>query len=160
MRKGMYVGAALLLVVVVSVGDLAAEVIPGRWEKVEALSEGASVVITMKNGDRLRYKYSGSSPTELSFTDSYHKSWVLPKSEISLITLPPKKSSKGALIGLAVGAAGGAALGAAANQDDPESAAVGIPISGLVGAGIGTLVGVVVDASTGDPVTEVLYRAQ
>jgi hypothetical protein len=126
------------------------------------LADGSSIVITMKSGDHQRYRYAGSSETEVSVNDSYHKHWVLPKSEISLITRPPKKDSNanGALIGLGVGAAGGVAFGAAGSSGDSESAAIAIPILGVVGAGIGALTGALVDASGGDPVTEILYRAK
>ena len=161
MKRWVCLGNALLFVVVVSVADLAAEVVPGRWEKVEELSDGDPIVVTMKSGDRLRYRYNGSSETEVSVVDSYHKHWTLPKSEISLITRPPKKDSNvnGTLVGFAVGALGGVALGAAGSSGDSQLGYL-VPGLGIIGGGIGALTGAIADASTGETVAEVLYRAR
>ncbi len=44
--------SGIALVVLLST-SLQAGVIPGRWEKVETLGQGAEIIITMKSGDRL-----------------------------------------------------------------------------------------------------------
>ena len=44
--------SVIALVVLLST-SLQAGVIPGRWEKVETLGQGAEIIITMKSGDRL-----------------------------------------------------------------------------------------------------------
>ena len=45
--------SGIALVVLLST-SLQAGVIPGRWEKVETLGQGAEIIITMQSGDRLK----------------------------------------------------------------------------------------------------------
>ena len=39
-----------------------ASVIPGRWEKVDALTPGFEIVVTLKSGDRLEGAFKVSGP--------------------------------------------------------------------------------------------------
>ena len=56
---------ALILVSLLSFPVRAQGIIPGRWEKVEALELGSPITVELKNGDRLGGHFEGLSPSKL-----------------------------------------------------------------------------------------------
>ena len=62
-----------------------ADVIPGRWE-VEALKSGPRITVELKNGDRIKGRFEGLSPSELSLRTGSAQA-LIPKAEIRQITL-------------------------------------------------------------------------
>ena len=141
-------------------GLLNAQVIPGRWEKVDALPQGKEIIVTLKAGDRIEYALKESGADDLTVVTSTGSELKIAKSEVSKIVGDEKiKDSllNGALIGMGVGLGVALALLAVAASGEGEvleSAKWGAPLLGI-GAGLG--VGMAVDASQQG--TELLYQS-
>ena len=87
-----------------------AEVIPGRWELVEALRTGTVVIVKLHGGDRIEGAFSGIGPNEIIIAEKKDKERRLPRTAVSKIEMAAatRDSPKnGTLIGTAVGAASG-----------------------------------------------------
>ena len=103
MTKTARTPVVLILGYLVFVSALA-EVVPGRWEKVEALKSGSQITVELKNGDRIKGQFEGLSPSELLLRTGSAQA-VVPKGEIRQITIVRHDSVKnGTLIGAGVGA--------------------------------------------------------
>ena len=61
MKKSRTAVIALILVGLLCV-PAQAQVIPGRWEKVQALPLGPRITVELKSGDRLEGQLEGLSP--------------------------------------------------------------------------------------------------
>ncbi len=151
---------SLLLLVLFSSGLLNAQVIPGRWEKVDSLPPGQEIIVTLKAGDRMECVLKEPGTNDLTVVTSAGSELNIAKSEVHKIESQEKiKDSllNGALIGAGVGLGIALAGLAAAGSGEGEvlsSAKVFAPLLG-VGAGLG--VGMAIDAS--QQRTEVLYQA-
>ncbi|MBD0370528.1 MAG: hypothetical protein ICV60_06810 [Pyrinomonadaceae bacterium] len=114
----------------------------GEWSYVQAVPQGAELIIKLKDGQTVRGKLTSVTDTALSITGK-NKTETLDRNNISTVYQLRRKSEKTkyALIGAGVGAAVGGGIGAAKNSppiDDGELyVMVGIPL----GAGIGALAG-------------------
>ena len=147
--------------------QIQASVIPGKWEKVESLSQGYQIVVTLKSGDQIEGSYQGDSPEELTVTDQKNETRQIPKAEVALITSRNKVGdslANGALIGSAAGFGAGFlgfivannAVTASGDWWDGEAAAYATCL-GLVGAGIGLIIGSSVDGAMRRQ--ELIYQA-
>ena len=151
---------SLLIIVFFSSGLLNAQVIPGRWEKVDALLQGEEIIVTLKAGDRLECAIKESGADDLTVITSTGRELKVAKSEVSKIVSGEEiKDSllNGALIGVGVGLGivlAGLTIAASGEGEVLASAKWGAPLLGL-GAGLG--VGMAIDASRQG--TEVLYQA-
>ncbi len=150
---------SLLIIVFFSSGLLNAQVIPGRWEKVDALPQGEEIIVTLKAGDRLECALKESGTSDLTVVTSTGRELKIAKSEVYRIVAEKSKDSlpNGALIGAGVGlgiALAGLAAAGSGEGDVLSSAKVFAPLLGL-SAGLG--VGMAIDASRQR--TEVLYQA-
>ena len=166
MRVREYIAGFAVLLLTVS--TVRADVLPGRWELVDALEPGTPVIIRLKAGDRMECVFKGSSPVDVIFADERGNEGRLPKSEILRIEMAEKTGdglANGALIGMGLGAAG--AIGALYAYADSVTASGPIwggdsagyfILAGFVGAGIGALVGMAADASIKK--NKVLYEAR
>ena len=126
--------------------------IPGRWEKVEALST-PTIIVELKNGNRIAGKFDGLSPSELSLI-THSAQAKIPRADIERITTRgPDPLAKGTLIGAGIGLAAVVAAGGWGGED------LGAYASGisLIGTGIGALAGLGIDAI--DRKEVVLYQA-
>lgn len=138
---------------------LNAGVVPGRWEKVEALKVGSPVVVTMKSGTRLEAKFRGLRAQAIDLTDESGKDLQIPRSEVVRIATLGNTDglSDGALIGAGIGVAVAVSILAIAGSGEGEvlgSAKWGAPL--LLG-GVGALTGALVDnAYRGE---EIIYKA-
>jgi hypothetical protein len=134
-------------------GFSSAQAIPGRWEKVDTLPRGASIIVTLTSGHRAIYTYIESGPDLLTLADENGTQIRLAKSDVLRIERQNRdRLRNGVLIGTGVGFAGGflglAAFNAKQTASGPiwDTESLGIYISaGLVGAGIGALTGAVID---------------
>ena len=126
--------------------------IPGRWEKVEALST-PTIIVELKNGNRIAGKFDGLSPSELSLI-THSAQAKIPRADIERITTRgPDPLAKGTLIGAGIGLA---AVVAAGGWGGEYFGAYASGIS-LIGTGIGALAGLGIDAI--DRKEVVLYQA-
>ncbi len=157
MKKSILEILALAFLVTTS---LQAQVIPGRWEKLDRQPTGKQIIVTLKAGDRLECAFKESGADDLTVVTSTGRELNIAKSEVREIESQEKiKDSllNGALIGAGVGLGIALAGLAAAGSGEGEvlsSAKVFAPLLG-VGAGLG--VGMAIDAS--QQRTEVLYQA-
>ena len=140
----------LLLSFLLSSVVLTAEVIPGRWEKVEALQSGSRIIIHLQSGDRVEGEFKNLGLKELTVVDVNGSEVSLPKSGIGRVTSLEEYEDaplNGTLIGLGVGIGGGAVLGWGLSERLDITTAVTVPIFGAIGAGVGALVGYAADKS-------------
>ncbi len=151
---------SLPLFILISSGLLNAQVVPGRWEKLDSQPTGKLIIVNLKAGDRLECALKESGADDLTVITSTGRELSIAKSEVREIESQEKiKDSllNGALIGAGVGLGIALAGLAAAGSGEGEvlsSAKVFAPLLG-VGAGLG--VGMAIDASRQG--TEVLYQA-
>jgi len=151
---------SLPLFILISSGLLNAQVVPGRWEKLDSQPTGKQIIVNLKAGDRLEGALKESGADDLTVITSTGRELNIAKSEVREIESQEKiKDSllNGALIGAGVGlgiALAGLAAAASGEGEVLSSAKVFAPLLG-VGAGLG--VGMAIDAS--QQRTEVLYQA-
>jgi hypothetical protein len=132
---------------------LQAAVIPGRWEKVGELNQGASIVVRLKAGDSMAGEFAGLEENSVRLVIDNHER-EFPKSEISQVSLVKpgwsrqKKAGIAALIGVPIGFALGYAAAPKIVDDDTissgERVGVGFFFGGLIGgsaAGIAAIRG-------------------
>ena len=150
---------SLPLLVLFSSSLLNAQVIPGRWEKVDSLPPGQQIIVTLKAGDRMECAFKGADSTKLTVTRGGSE-LAIPKADVATIVQQKPRSKKQSLIGAAVGAGAGAGGVAAfiCSVDciwDKDEIGIVILFS-LIGAGAGAIVGYY---TTDKPPDEVLYQA-
>jgi hypothetical protein len=155
---------AISLVVLLAVPFVgAAQAIPGRWEKVDALTRGSSITVTLTTGSRAQYAFVSSSPDLLVLANEDGKEIQFAKSDVRTIErVRGDRVRNGVLIGTGVGFGAGflalAGFNAKQTASGPiwEGEAVAQYIAaGLVGAGIGALTGAAIDASRKE--REIIY---
>ena len=152
--KNQHLISALAILMLVAT-TLAAQAVPGRWEKIDTLSPGKKIVVTLKAGDRMECVFKSSGPGELTLIDPDGIERRYPKSEVRKIVSREKYKDAvldGTLIGFASGAGGYLAVHAPL----AELQAHDFPAAIVFGA-VGALVGYLVDKRHKG--TEILYRA-
>ena len=150
----------VVLILFVLTSSLQAQVIPGRWEKLDSQPVGKQIIVTLKAGDRLECAFKESGADDLTVITSTGSELTIAKSEVREIESQERikdSLNNGALIGMGIGLGVVVALLAVAASGEGEvlaSAKWGAPLLGI-GAGLG--VGMAIDAS--QQRTEVLYQA-
>ena len=120
-----------------------AQVIPGRWEKVDALSVEMPITVDLKNGDRIKGEFEGLSTSEL-FLRTRSAQAAIPRADIEQITSFESDSlQNGILIGAAAGAGITAPIYARPSSD---LNVLGVVVFLGIGVGTGALVGWGIDA--------------
>ena len=136
-----------------------ATVVPGRWEKVEALSEGAEISVVLKSGEKLECRFVAVTDNGLSVRRQDESKLDIPKAEVAEVVRNKGRSKKPMWIGLAAGAGGGAGIGAAVVSGMDETILargdIMIPLLAGAGAAIGALIG----QSVADQEFELLYTS-
>ena len=128
-------------------------VIPGRWEKVEALETGTDIIVLLHSGERQIGGFAGIDESVLYINTATSSDYSIHKVEVSKVIREESNSgTKGLLIGAGIGAASGA-LATSSYAGEAQKGPL-IATSTGVCALIGFLVG-----RKGDT-TEVLYRAK
>ena len=144
------------LVMLASLPAASANVVPGRWEKVDSLAQGTGIIVKMDGGDRFEGEFLSSDTLSLSIRTFDEEERDLPKSGVKKIETIEKSGHNriwdGALIGGAIGAATMALVTAGFGGDKNT---MGGPV--LLGAGIGAGIGLGLDAAEG--ARETLYVA-
>ena len=146
---------SLVSLVVVSTVSVPAGVVPGKWQKVDALQPGTQIKVTLKAGDRIECIFNSSGPVDLTLTDAGRGEVKVPKSEVLKIVGSDGYNDSigdgvamGALIGVGLVLVSMAVEGNSRFSNAGEIA---------LGAGMGAVVGLVVD--TAHKGNELLYRA-
>ncbi len=150
-------------VVLLSVAAAAAEVVPGRWEKVQALPADTEVWVTLQSGERVQGWFVKLNDAHLVLAGSGGARLELHRSHIQKITGPRKPRRRfwtGAKTGALAGFGMGMAIGLAAGDDgiwcDITAEGAGIFLGGML-AGPGAIAGRVLENSARRP--DVYYQA-
>ena len=157
MKKPRTAVIALILVGLLSI-PARAQGIPGRWEKVEALTLEPRITVELKNGDRIEEQFEGLSPSELLLRTGLVQA-AIPRADIDRITTrEADRLGNGVLIGAVIG--GGIGLGSVVASEGwggyKEFSSDALFFS-LLGAGVGASFGGGIDVRTKTEV--VLYQA-
>lgn len=143
-----------------SLATLNAAVVPGWWEKVDALPPGTQLKVRLKLDDRVEGAFESSDTTALTLVGRDGRRMQLRKGDVRKVETAEKVQDPvldGAVKGTAIGAlAGGVYFGLHGLEGGPGLVMFG----GLVGAlmGGGAAIGLAVDYYTEAP--EVLYRSK
>ena len=134
---------SILVVVFLMNSCLYAGVVPGRWEKVEALKQGSIIVVTLDNGDILLGEFAILEVESIRMTvddqeREHPKSAVSKISQIEMGWSRKKKAGIGAAIGSAIGFGLGAAIGQGKYGEGKYAIAGGLFL-GMIGGGIGNV---------------------
>lgn len=163
LRARQQTASLLLLVVLLTLTRTDAGVIPGRWEKVDALPPGAHVVLILKAGDeRILGSFERSDGESLTLRDETNAHRRVSKSSVSKVLDPSLFDSKwnGLLIGGAIGVGAGALLGPAVwgGENQSFTNADASLIYAILGVFTGGFIGLLLDERRDNPV--VLYIAR
>ena len=158
---------SVIALVVLLTTSLQAGVIPGRWEKVETLGQGAEIIITMKSGDRLEGAFRHPDAEALFVVEVNGSERQIPKREVAKVVRPLVKGDSswdGAAIGAAIGYGGGWAWLAAMKSGGGDWAlSDAFEVFGPIGAAAGLGIGFAIDRTHKSHKrhkgTEVLYQA-
>ena len=136
MEKSRIAVIVLIFVVLLSV-PAQAQVIPGRWEKVEALQLGPQITVKLKNGARIEGQCEELSSSELLLRTGTAQARI-PRADIERITTREADGlAEGAILGTIVGL-GFALLGHGLSESSfSEKTLLGVAILAGIGAGVG-----------------------
>ena len=128
-------------------------VVPGRWEKMEALKEGTELIVTLDSKDRVEGRLLSVESSSLLLDVEEGEELRLPKSQILKVTSQDRTEQDSVKDGLLWGSVVGAAVGLpwliygftyqGGESDDAKAIGTGIC---LMSVGIGAGVGVAADA--------------
>ena len=146
----------VVVILLVLTTSLQAQVIPGRWEKLDSQPAGKEIIVILKTGDRLDGALKESGADDLTVITSTGSELKIAKSDVEEIgTLVEDGIRDGVLIGAAVGFAGPVIVTFASGVDRTE-VPLGVAIS-VIGAEVGAAVGYLLDKKRKG--TQVLYQA-
>jgi hypothetical protein len=145
----------LFIMLLTIIPCFAAEVIRGRWEKVEMLEPGTGIVVKLKAGDRVEGLYLALNGEEFRIKDFRNSELRLPKQSILSIETADKleqhKVRNGAIWGAVIGAPIGIMASVIAHSSfggntaawssmDKQMVVAGAVVTGGIGAGLGMLI--------------------
>lgn len=139
--------ASVFLCLILVSSELHADVIPGRWDKVDSQVTGTDIIIRLKAGDWIECVFNQADPDYLVVRDQKSVEHKIRKMDVARVETPAhatRSRSRGALIGALAGAAPMAGFGVLLGRGfggHASDMAVGAAIFGAIGAGIGALVG-------------------
>ncbi len=146
---------------------LHADVIPGRWEKVEAQAPGTGLTVIMKSGDRFDCTFEELQMDTLVVETNAGERQIsrsgIARVEASQLVSDPAKDGtlKGAAMGvIAGGVFFGIVGGTLGDRNGAGNAIAGALVIGAIGAGTGAAIGFTVDYVAKHKRPEVLYVAQ
>ena len=136
---------------------LEAQIIPGRWEKLDATTPGTEIIVRLQTSMSIEGTFQGSTPDVVVIITDAGNEMNVAKANVAEITTNSHEDSNtgGTLTGLGTGLALGAAVGFSFDCSTRSRCAAGY--GGLFG-GIGALVGYLVDDRIKG--REILYRSQ
>jgi hypothetical protein len=151
---------AYFALIAITTSWLNAGVVPGRWEKVEALEEGYPIVVMLQNRERIEAAYSGLTDESLLLVKNDGEELDLPKVGVIKVESRDKLRNDsvgdGALWGAIVG--GGVTAVVLAAYSRHEDVGAGLAAYSIaLSSGIGMGVGVGLDAMVKEP--KIFYEA-
>ncbi len=138
---------------------LHADVIPGRWEKVEVQKQGTELTLILQSGEPVYGLLKEVTHDTVIVIEEDGGQRSVTKSSIHLVETTRIDSTRsGTLIGLAIG--GGLAARASSENPTVSDFLQGFLILGAIGAGIGAAFGYTVEKWVDHKRPEVLYVAK
>ncbi len=165
---------SLPLFILISSSLLNAQVVPGRWEKVEAQKQGTVLTVIMKSGDRFDCTFEDLQMDTLVVETGAGEQRI-PKVDVQrLETLVPDSVKDGTVKGVVIGAVALGVLGGVAGafpcsgssfcstdtDERIQGALVVGSVGAAIGAGVGAAIGYGVDKAADHKRPEVLYIAR
>ncbi len=150
----LVVSVVLLFVTALGLAD----VIPGRWEKVDQLKLGSALILELTAGDRIECEFVASTPEELTIETDEGKRQPIPKASVARVSLVQPRKNR-AVIGAVIGAGGGMATGLAISSQFDETFFARGDLMALTCGGIGALTGALIGNAISRPAgQEVVFR--
>jgi hypothetical protein len=124
----------------------AAEVIPGRWEKVDLLASGSPIIIRTRYSEVIQCKYFDSNRETLLVVEASGAQRRIRRDEVENIVAEQYDDGlrNGMLIGMSAGVAGAILLATASkdalHRSRANIAVLGGVLFGLMGMGVGSLI--------------------
>lgn len=153
---------SLPLFILISSSLLNAQVVPGRWEKVDSLPANAQLTITLKSGNEANYIFNSSDSANLAVQSESGTELVIPKADVAKVVRLKPPSNQAAWIGAGVGAAAGAVPIAVAFCSADGCRGEGNIVAATVAvSALGALVGYSIGKALADdsPSEEVVFQA-
>ncbi len=144
---------------------LHAQVVPGRWEKVEAQKQGTELTLILHSGEQIYGLLEEvTTDTVVVFEEGGGQRSITKLSIHRVDTTQIDSTRNGTWIGLAIGGAAGSITGAwfiSGFSDFPTASEYlgAALICGAIGAGIGAAIGYGIDKAADNKRPEVLYVA-
>ena len=144
---------------------LQAQVVPGRWEKVEAQKQGTELALILHSGEQVYGLLEEvTTDTVIVIEEGGGQRSITKLSVHQVETTRIDSTRSGTLIGLVIGGAMGSISGGLAARASSENPTVsdflqGFLILGAIGAGIGAAFGYTVEKWVDHKRPEVLYVA-
>jgi hypothetical protein len=156
---GIRIFAILIGLALSTTTSLDAAIVPGRWEKVEALEEGYAITLKLDSGDRFKASYVGITDEAILLKRDSGEELEVPKAAVVKVTSQSRNSNdglrNGAIIGAAVGGGFALTVGLAyADGDDYGYVALVTALYAAIGMGAGVGVDAIVRSH------QVLYQAR
>ena len=123
--------------------SLQAEVIPERWEKLDAQDRGTEILVALKNGERLKGSFLGSGCDELILVTGVGNEVKLAKSDVQEI-VKKDGTREGMLKGLGISICV-ALLGTAGFSQQMDMTFSAAFAAAAISGGIGALAGFFID---------------
>ena len=147
---------SVVITLLVLTTSLQAQVIPGRWEKLDRQPTGKQIIVTLKAGGRVECVLKLPGADDLTVVTSTGRELKIAKSDVEEVEILVEDGIRnGVLIGAAVGFTGPVIVTFASGVDKTE-VPLGFAI-GVIGAGVGAAVGYLLDKKCKGP--QVLYQA-
>jgi hypothetical protein len=139
--------------------SLDAAIVPGRWEKVEALEKGYPVTVKLDSGERFKASYVGFTDEAILLKRDSGEELEVPKAAVGKITSQSRDRNDGLRNGAIIGALAGGAVGLIVPQftegdNNPGNVALSTALFAAMGMGVGVGVDAIVKGH------EVLYQAR
>ena len=137
-----------------------ADVVPGRWEKVDSQVAGTPLVFILKSGERIGGVFKKSEADSLTVAEAGVSERRILKADIGRVESSQRVTSvkHDTLVGMVCGFAPAAVFGVLIGRAF-ENTTAGVVLFGGIGAGIGAAVGYAVGKATQERI-EVLYIAK
>lgn len=147
MTRHKYLSAAMALLLLGCTMPVSAQVIPGRWEKVDNLPAESEIIIKTRYGEVVECMYFSSDRETLLIVETGARGQRrILKSSVEKVTASKydDRLTNGALIGLSAGAGFGALLASISRSASLGNSAgdrvLGAAVFGVLGMGVGALI--------------------
>jgi RNase P/RNase MRP subunit p29 len=141
---------SLVMLVFLSVPFSFAEVIPGRWEKVDSLVPGTPVLVELQSGDGIPGELVSTTAGSLVIDAASQNRMTVPKNAVARV-LQMKKGKRQTLLGTLIGTGSGVVTGLVISTRFDETFFARQDLMALTCGGIGALTGALIGRAVRSP---------